>query len=331
MNELISIVIPVYNLEAYLQNCIESVIAQTYNNLEIILIDDGSTDGSIQICRKYEKSDQRIRVIRREKNAGAGAARNAGIDIAKGAYIMFVDGDDFIAGNCIEEMYSLLRKGNGDISVCCGKRVYDVGRIKDVEENSLGNYECMTARQALEHLCYQRKITPGPWGKLFKMELFNDIRFPDTGYEDLAIIYRLLDLAKVIVFSPVEKYYYLQRRNNTTLGKFNRKKLDRVSVAEQMMEFMEREYPDLYICVKVRFFIANVQTLYVLPFCMLYSRDGKMIGDNIRKYRWAVWNDKNAKLSSRCMALMSYTGMFSLKLLGVLYDFCRGNFKARLE
>ena len=331
MDELISVIIPIYNLEAYLQNCIESVIAQTYKNLEIILVDDCSSDGSINICRSYEKKDKRIKVIEKGKNEGAGIARNTGIDIAHGQYIMFVDGDDFIARNCVKELYAVLRKGRGDISVCLRKEVYDFKHIASMEAENNIEYECMNSKQALENLCYQRKITPGPCEKLFKIELFDDLRFPNTGYEDLAIIYRLIDKANLILFFPVEKYYYLQHRNNTTLGKFNRKKLDRVLVAKQMMEFIENKYSDLATCAKVRFFIANIQTLNVLPFSLLYSEHGKKIGNNIREYRRVVLSDSKAKISTRCMALASYLGMFSLKLLGKMYDFSRGNFKVRLK
>lgn len=331
MDKLISIIIPIYNLELYLENCIKSVIAQTYKNLEIILVDDCSTDGSINICRAYEKKDKRIRVIEKKKNEGAGVTRNIGVDIARGQYIMFVDGDDFIAQNCVEELYNVLLKGRGDISVCLGKPVYNLMRIAHMEAESHMNYKCMNSKQALENICYQRKITPGPWGKLFKIELFNDLRFPDTGYEDMAIIYRLIDKADVIIFAPVEKYYYLQRRNNTTLGKFNKKKLDRIFVAKQMMQFIENKYPDLDTCAKVRFFIANIQTLNVLPFSLLYSECGKTISNNIREYRGLVLRDNKAKISTRSMAFASYTGMISLKLLGLIYGFLQGNFKVRLK
>lgn len=330
MNELISVIIPIYNLEEYLQNCIESVITQTYHNLEIILVDDGSTDNSIDICRVYEKKDRRIQIIIKQKNEGAGPARNAGIDVAHGSYIMFVDGDDFIARNCIEELYTILFTNGGDISVCLGREVYGTERIKDIEQKSSINFESMTAKQALENLCYQRKITPGPCGKLFKKDLFSNLRFPDTGYEDMAIIYRLLDRADSILFCPIEKYYYLQRKNNTTLGRFNKKKLDRISVAKDMMEFLKEHHSDLIKCAEVRFFIANIQTLNVLPFDLLQSKCGKEISKNIRKYRWVVLGDNKAKISTRCIAFTSYMGMFNLKLFGILYNFFHGNFRVKL-
>lgn len=331
MEELISVIIPIYNLEQYLQNCIESVITQTYQNLEIILVDDGSTDSSIDICREYEKKDRRIQIIAKQKNEGAGPARNVGIDISHGAYIMFVDGDDFIARNCIEELYTMLLISGGDISICLERAVYDIERIIDIESKSLINFESMTSKQALENLCYQRKITPGPCGKLFRKNLFSNLRFPDTGYEDMAIIYRLIERADSILFCPVEKYYYLQRKNNTTLGSFNKKKLDRIFVAEEMMKFISKKYSDLAKCAEVRFFIANIQTLNVLPFCLLQTRCGKEISRNIKKYRRVVISDHNAKISTRCMAFAGYMGIFPLKLLGIIYNFYQGNYKARLR
>lgn len=330
MDKLISVIIPIYNLEQYLKNCIESIIAQTYRNLEIILVDDCSTDSSIDICQEYKKKDERIQIVEKTKNEGAGAARNAGINIAKGSYIMFVDGDDFIAKNCIEELLKVLIKSKGDISICLGRMVYSLERITDIEEKSLINFESLTAKQALENLCYQRKITPGPWGKLFKRKLFESIRFPNTGYEDMAIIYRLIDQANTISFCPVEKYYYLQRKNNTTLGSFSKKKLDRIFVAEEMMKFISEKHGDLVKCAEVRFFIANIQTLNVLPFRLLQSKDGKKINTNIKKYRRVVLSDNDAKISIRCMALASYMGMFNLKLLGMFYNFFRGYYRVKL-
>lgn len=331
MSELISVIIPIYNLERYLRNCIESVISQSYQNLQIILVDDGSIDSSVDICREYEKKDNRIQIISKEKNEGAGSARNAGIDIAQGSYLMFVDGDDFIARNCIEELMTMLSKGGGDIAICLGRAVYNIERMTEIEAKSLTDFECMTTRQALENLCYQRKITPGPLAKLFKRNLFGNLRFPHTGYEDMALLYRLIDRADSILFCPVEKYYYLQRRNNTTLGRFNTKKLDRILVAEQMMNYINEKHGDLTRCAEVRFFIANIQTLNVLPFRLLQSRCGKEIKRNIKKYRRVVIGDQNAKLSTRCMALASYLGIFPLKLLGILYNFYQGNHKTRLQ
>lgn len=331
MEDLISIIIPIFNLENYLPNCIDSIVKQTYKNIEIILVDDGSTDGSINICRAYERQDKRVRVIKKKENEGAGMARNAGIDIAKGQYIMFIDGDDFVANNYVEELFKMLLKTNADIAICRGKSVYNFKRIRRMENEKLINYEYMNSAKALENICYQRKITPGPWGKIFKKHLFENLRFPNTGYEDLAIIYRLIDNAKIIVFSPIEKYYYLQHKNNTTLGKFNLKKLDRLLVTEQLMEFIDNKYTDLQTSARVRFFIANIQTLNVMPFRLLNSEYGKVIENNIKEYRKIVLNDKKAKISTRCMALLSYFGQYTMKFLGMIYNFSHGNFITRLK
>lgn len=331
MEDLISIIIPIYNLEIYLENCIDSIINQTYKNIEIILVDDCSTDGSINICRTYEKRDNRVKVVEKKQNEGAGMARNAGIEIAQGQCIMFIDGDDFVANNYVNEIYTMLIDSQADIAMCLGKPVFNIKRIESIEDEKLDNYEYMSPVQALENICYQRKITPGPWGKIFKSNLFEGLRFPNTGYEDLAIIYRLIDKAKLIAFCPVEKYYYLQRFNNTTLGKFNEKKLDRILVAKQMMEFLEIKYAELHTGAKVRFFISNIQTLNVLPFSLLNSEYGKEIKSNIKEYRKIVLKDNKSKMSTRFIALMSYTGGGTLKLLGKAYNWFHGYFKVNLK
>lgn len=174
--ELISVIIPIYNVEKYLKKCIDSIINQTYKNLEIILVDDGSPDNCGKICDEYAKKDQRIRVIHK-KNGGLSDARNAGIDIAKGKYIAFVDSDDYVEKEYIEIMYKELKKNNVKI-VQCG-----INKISDNEE-IIDNYGYLKDELINSQRIMEEKYTKYPisnvvaWNKLYDIDLFKNIRYP---------------------------------------------------------------------------------------------------------------------------------------------------------
>lgn len=175
MKELISVIIPVYNVEKYLNKSIESVIKQTYKELEIILVDDGSTDSSGKICDEFAQKDDRIKVIHK-KNGGLSDARNAGISEAKGKYLGFIDSDDYIDKNFYEILYNVLKKYNSDISICKHRETYT-----DYEENTSKleiKEQVFNTEQALKELLLFGEVNNYAWNKLYKKELFNEINYP---------------------------------------------------------------------------------------------------------------------------------------------------------
>ena len=170
--DLISIIVPIYNVEKYLTECVDSIIKQTYKNLEIILVDDGSTDHSKDICDQYVKIDTRIRVIHKV-NGGLSSARNAGIDIANGNYYMFIDSDDYIKEDMVELLYSVMIENQCDMTICNIIRFYDNGDVKPlyrVEKDGL----CLDNLDKFETL-----VQPSVCNKLFNKNLFCFIRFPE--------------------------------------------------------------------------------------------------------------------------------------------------------
>ena len=175
MEDLISVVIPVYNVKPYLERCINSVVNQTYKNLEIILVDDGSTDGSDKICDDYSKKYKNIEVIHK-KNGGLSDARNVGIENAHGQYIQFIDSDDYVNNKMIEILYNNLKNTNSDISVCRPYSFSNVSEIKDykIEEN-LVEYEGI---DILKNMYNDYLVTVVAWNKLYKKSIFNKIRYP---------------------------------------------------------------------------------------------------------------------------------------------------------
>ena len=154
MNELITVVLPIYNVSAYLKRCIESVIHQTYENLDIILVDDGSTDDSGIICDEYASIDSRITVVHKE-NGGLSDARNKGIELAKGQFITFIDSDDYIDDDYVEYLYNLIKRYNTRMSICSHTVVYDNGTILNKET---GEEDVLSSERVLERILYDEDI-----------------------------------------------------------------------------------------------------------------------------------------------------------------------------
>lgn len=211
MKDLISIIVPVYNVEEYLEKCIDSILNQTYKNLEIILIDDGSSDNSANICDQYEKKDSRVKVIHK-KNSGMSDARNTGMKIANGEYIGFVDSDDYIKQDMIENLYNLLKKNKADISICAYE-LLDKNKKPSAKLN--GKIYSFNNIDAIQELLKSKLITSHCWNKLYKKQLWETIQFPiGRKFEDMAVMHLVFEKAKKIVYKNEIGYYYIKRSNS---------------------------------------------------------------------------------------------------------------------
>jgi len=242
MNELISVIIPVYNVKKYLNRCIESVLKQTYDNLQIVLIDDGSSDGSEKICDEWKEKDNRIAVIH-QKNRGLSGARNTGISVAKGRYITFVDSDDWIDKRMIEVLYNNLTKYNADMSICEFKKSYGEN---DKLLNNSGEVIVYNQKEALEAIYKYRKTETHVPHKLYKTEIFSDVKFYEgIKYEDLEIFIKLLLQSKKVVYMPDQYYYYFSREDSIVNSKFDKSQLDIMFAAERNIKDIENTYPEL--------------------------------------------------------------------------------------
>lgn len=220
--DLISVIIPVYNVEKYIKRCLNSICAQTYKRMEIILIDDGSTDGSEKICDYYTKVDSRIKVIHKN-NSGVSEARNVGLKVAKGEYITFVDADDFVSKLYLEKMYILCKQNNCDISII-GTIEYDENI--DKEYNSGKSLKrTLDKTKALEEMLNEKYYYGCVWGKLYKSKMWENIFFNKNTKigEDLEVLYKVfLNSHKVNVNTKERLYYYTKNRNNSaTKGGYN--------------------------------------------------------------------------------------------------------------
>lgn len=256
-NEKISVIIPIYNVEKYLKKCIDSVIEQTYSNLEIILIDDGSLDNSSKICDEYGNKDKRIIVIHKP-NGGLSDARNYGLNIATGNYYLFIDSDDFILSNTIEEMYKCLIMTNSQISICNMIRIFEDGTIS----NFYTPVDHITVYEGKERFISLSQ--PSVCNKLFKSSLFKNIYFPKGKfYEDTFIYHELVYNANKIVFTGKNDYYYLSRKDSI-LGKpkYSDRYFDFIEAVSKRMIFLLEHNIQPYAndaCLSVYAAVANAE------------------------------------------------------------------------
>lgn len=242
-NVLVSVIVPIYKVELYLERCLESIIDQTYDNLEIILVDDGSPDKCPEICERYAVRDKRIKVIHKS-NGGLSSARNAGIDVMNGEYVTFIDSDDFIPEDAIEKLVHYIKECNANIAV--GKyQIYNKGDL--LERKNTGKVEKWSAYDALRYMFITDGKLCSAWGKLYDARLFEKIKYPEyiQYAEDMYVIHLLFHEAENIVFTNEVQYYYSQEGESLVRSAFSEKKLQRVEAVEKWIEFIEEFYPEL--------------------------------------------------------------------------------------
>ena len=236
---LVSIIVPIYNVEQYLRECIDSIIKQTYKNLEIILVDDGSPDNCGQICDEYAKKDDRIKVIHKE-NGGLSSARNAGLDIATGEYISFIDSDDYVSNNFIEELYSLCIKCDADIAECDFVKFTDKIEVQK-KDKVIEKYSTIEMQEQIYTENYIKTIVV--WNKLYKKYLYEKLRFPQGKInEDEFTTYKVFDSSLKNIAVTSEILYYYRYNENSIMGKkFNEKRLDVLEAYEERKEFYKEK------------------------------------------------------------------------------------------
>ncbi len=312
---LISIIVPCYNVEHYLPCCIESIINQTYDNLEIILVDDGSPDKCGLICDEYARIDKRITVIHKE-NGGVSEARNVALDVAKGEYIACVDGDDSIYEDYIETMYNLIKSHNCQIAL--SNFVFDYDGICSREEKDEYHIKLMTPAEAVDNLFYQKYFDDYPWCKLYKRSLFDGLRYPKgIIFEDTYITYQLILRCSSIIYTDKQVYKYLIRGDSYEGAPFSQLKMDSaIMVFGQLEGDMQHRLVNHQKSVSCRLFALSCHLLMKCP----PGYDNSILWDKIKKYRLSVLTDKNAGMRARIASLLSFTGINTMKLCFKLVD-----------
>lgn len=241
--DLISIIVPVYNVEKYLDRCMKSILCQTYKNIEVILVDDGSTDASAVMCDQYQLEDNRIRVFHKP-NGGLSSARNYGIEKSKGKFILFVDSDDYIGTDFIEILYSEMIHQDASMVIGSTEVMYKDDSIYTSCIN--GVHKIYTPKEALKVMCLNTEFGVSACGKLYKIGLFDTSRFPDGElYEDLQTIPYLLEECEKVVYCSEARYYWYQRIGSI-MHSFNKENLIWFDAAEAFVDYVDEKYPDLH-------------------------------------------------------------------------------------
>lgn len=245
--KLISIIVPVYNVENYVLECLKSISKQTYSNIEVILVNDGSTDNSLEICEDFAGRDKRFRVLTKP-NGGLSDARNYGLKYASGDEIAFVDSDDVIEMHMIEYLHELKKRMHADISICDCAHCYS---LEDVKYSNASYEQKMNSEEAICQLLYQKSFLVSAWGKLYDRKLFDTIKFPvGMIYEDSAIMYKIFDEAQDIAYGNACLYGYFHREDSLTTKKFNYKNFDILYICDDMEKFFCKSQTSIKKAVK---------------------------------------------------------------------------------
>lgn len=308
MIDKISVIVPVYNVEKYLKKCVNSILEQTYQNIEVILVDDGSTDKSGLLCDEMRETDNRIRVIHKE-NGGLSSARNAGIEKAEGDYLGFIDSDDYIERDMFETLIKAIKRTEKDIA-CCGRIVDIFGEYSNVEFALNHETEYSTV-EAIREVLLLEKIDVSACDKLYKRELFNQMTYPEGKIsEDAAVIFDILEKSNGVVHVGKPFYHYVFRNNSITKARYSSKRHDVIDNLKATKKFIEHYHPNLtdeyniYCAISVSALLLDME------------RDPKAkeeYADHYREYRNIFDSSVNTALKSNCINRKMKIRLWSLK------------------
>ncbi len=257
-NPEISVIVPVYNVEKYLARCVDSLLAQTFQNLEILLVDDGATDGSAAMCDAYAAQDARVRVIHKE-NGGLSDARNAGIEAARGKYLCFIDSDDFVAETMLEKLHTLLCRENADISVCGICDCYEGSQVNQSSE--IREFAC-TGVEALKLTLEGSQLPGSVCSKLIRRELCENHRFlKGRTYEDAFYTPGLFIGAEKVAATTESLYYYWHRAGSITTKPFSQRNMDVIDAYQYTLEQVMQHCPQLEDVARFRLYWAHFVVL----------------------------------------------------------------------
>ncbi len=315
---LVSIIVPVYNVEKYVGKCLDSILNQTYENIEVLMVNDGSTDNSVKICKEYEKKDKRFKLYRK-KNGGLSDARNYGLDRIIGDYVCFVDSDDFIHPDFIKILLDSL-EGKYSIASC---RYATFSKISDLKKNCSRKTKTIieNSRKYLEKTYYQQDKTlysVSVWNKIFETNIFKNARFKKgILYEDFAIIDQLILQKDNIVLINNALYYYRKNQSGITKSSYNKKTEDMIAICDDLLKKYKDDRP-------------LVSALYVMKYTRIieiitkkYKNNIKTVKDDpkyeyIKKYRKNILLSKKTRFSLKASAILSFFGPNALAKVNLI-------------
>lgn len=319
---MISIIVPVYNVENYLRQCIDSLCNQIYKDIEIILVDDGSTDTSFEICKELSDKDRRIHVIHHERCQGLSSAKNDGIQQSKGEFIGFVDSDDYVSPDMFNYLFELISLTNADISICnyyiLQENYYYLPfrKIKETE------HWYLSGDQRYDLLYYNSIYGIVSWNKLYKRDLFNDVMFPiNRVHEDNFIIHNLLGNAWSVCLGGKPCYYYRIRKNSITDKADSKSVIDDLSACRERISYFELNNMENYRQKEVVVYLSRLISLYDTVL-VNYPKDSEKLS-----YIYDLFSTTYKAINRKSTGLINYISFIVFKHNARFGAKCRSTFK----
>lgn len=325
MNQLIHVVIPIYNVREHLERCIDSVLTQTHENICVWLVDDGSTDGSSQVCDEYARRDMRVQALHKE-NGGQASARNLALDQierhwdAEKEFVTFVDSDDWVEPDYVEFLLDVLLTSGAEAAQCGHYITYSP--TYEVQKNENHRLVELGTKDALESILRNGIWDITVWNKIFRASLFRDLRFPvGRYYEDTAIAPLLTERLNRVAVSMEPKYHYVQRYSSTANGtSWTDHKLDFVPIGDEVADHVLKLYPDLTkAALEKRVFVRLSTLSQMVNTGHLDVTRAKEIRAFICQHAWQVLLDKRASKRDKVGILMLLPGLGCYRVAWSLY------------
>ena len=302
----ISVIIPMYNTEAFIKDCLNSLVAQTFTDFEVIIIDDGSTDNGARIAASYASSDSRFRLIG-QPNKGLSEARNTGLKIMHGEYVTFIDSDDCVASNFLETLFYITRLHQADIACCSLQNIDEKYKAGETLTSKI-NSSFLLGEDAARISLYQDSLPNySAWNKLYKSSFWKERRFPAGQiFEDLAVIPETLAEANKVAVTRAKLYFYRKHPNSILAKQFNAQKLTLLDTAENVFEKMKTISKPLYKAARSMLLSASFSILMRTDDTEEFADYRKKALANIRKYRLSTFFDLKIRMRNRMAILLSY-------------------------
>lgn len=306
MKNKVSVIVPVYNTAKYLPRCLDSILSQTYSNLEIITVNDGSTDNSLEILETFAKKDSRITIIT-QKNQGLSAARNTGLKKTTGEYITFVDSDDAIDHNMIKNLLNT----HSDIAICSFKEISSGGKVKYF--GHISTQKNYTTEEALKDMLLENNFNLTATMKLYKKSILKDLEFPiGMLHEDVGFTYKAIMNSKKITFIP-KPYYIYYHHAQSIISKFNPQKFDLITLTDKMCDDINKSYPGLKNATNERRIRARFSLLRQIP--LNHPRKKELI-NYLKSHQDYITNNPDASSKDKFALKLA---LFSPRLFQLTY------------
>lgn len=314
----ISVIVPMYNAQQTIERCLRSLQSQTHRQMEIIIVDDGSTDNSVQIVERLAEGDNRIQLVR-IKNSGPGIARNKGLEMISGDYFCFVDGDDYVVLEYLSAMLSDALEHQADIVQCGYYRVKEDGTIKrfPIRQSDI----LLSSRDCLAAFSRQEKIDNFPWGKLFRSERFKQIRFPALyKSEDKVYLFKALKLCNRLYLSERKLYYYVETDNSLSRSRFSMRDFDELHAGRKIYQLCQSGHQEL-----AREWASYIASRSALLYCKLYREEHprktelmKEVSELFNIYYYESHRSLSSRNKTRALFLRSFH--LSKRLTARIYE-----------